>query len=53
MHCNTLRCGLGHCVNIECHVATSEQATMDDQLHQVGREESMSVEGTNMHLDRC
>ena len=49
--CNLLQFSemcLGHSVNIGCDVATLEQAFMGDQLHQVGREEIMLVEGTSM-----
>ena len=53
--CNTLisiEMWLGHSVNIGCNVATPEQVSMGDQLHWVGREEIMSVEGANMQLHR-
>ena len=41
-----------HSVNIGCDVPTPEQVMMRDPLHWVGREESASVEGTNMQLPR-
>ena len=53
--CSTLQCiemWFGHSVNTGCDVATFEQMMMGDQLYWVGREESASVEGTNMQLPR-
>ena len=43
---------LGHSVDIGCDVATPRLALMGDQLHQVGREEIMLVEGPNTQLPR-
>ena len=43
---------LGHSVNIGCNVATPKQVLMGDQLHHVGREEIMSVEGMTTQSPR-
>ena len=43
----SIKMWLGHSVNTGCNVATPEQMMMGDQLHWVGREESMLVKGTN------
>ena len=49
--CNTLqsiKMRLGNSITIGCNLATPKQVSMRDQLGQVGREEIVSVEGTNM-----
>ena len=43
---------LGHSVHTGCNMATSEQMMVGEGLHQVGREESVSVEGASMQLPR-
>ena len=43
---------LSHSVNIGCNVATSEQVSMWNQLHWLGREEIALVEGTKGQLSR-
>ena len=51
--CKTLqftKIWLGHSANTGCDVVTPKQMMMGDQLHWVGREESVSVEGINMQL---
>ena len=43
---------LGCTVNIGCDVVTPKQVMMGDQLHWVGREESVLVEGAITQLPR-
>ena len=53
--CNTLEfieMWLSHSVNIGCNVTTPEQVMMEDQLCQVGRDESMLAEVENTHSPR-
>ena len=54
--CNTLQSiemWFGHIVNFGCSVATPKQVSKGGQLHQMGREEIMSVEGTSMQLPKA